>query len=251
VVDTVAGRVPVIAGACHSGTRETIKIAKLVEQLGADCALVIPPYYHAPTKEGLYEHFRKVAESIKIAVLAYNNADVTGQLIDVDLTVRLSKIKNIVALKDNSPSAGDYAWKAALIDPEDMVLLNGAGEVRYVGSAACGLRYKGFVTSIANFAPSLSFAIYKAMTKGDFDRAMENLKRVLSIEALIGKFMKNRETLSIIPSILRSNYMYLSVYKACMDLTGLHGGPLRPPMEDLTPEEKEELRKVLEEQGII
>ncbi len=252
VVDTVDGRVPVIAGASHSGTKEAIKMARYVEEVGADCVMIVPPYYHTPTKEGLYKHYKSIAESVKIAVLVYNNPAVSGLIIDPELTQRLSKIENIVALKDNSPNAGDYAWKAALIDPEDMVLLNGLGELHYVGSAACGLHYRGFITYIGNFAPEVSYEIYEETSSGNFDKAVESLrKKILPIYRLVGKFMKKREDPSIIPSVLRTNYMYMSVGKACMDLVGLHGGPLREPLENLTEEEKRELRETLEEIGVL
>jgi len=252
VVETVDGRVPVIAGASHSGTREAIKMAKYVEEVGADCVMIVPPYYHTPTKEGLFKHYKSIADSVKISVIVYNNAAVSGMLIDPELTLRLSKVENIVALKDNSPNAGDYAWKSALIDPDDMVLLNGLGELHYFGSAACGLNYKGFITFIGNFAPSISYEIYETVSSGKFDKATDVLRtKVLPIFELMGKFMKKREDPSIIPSVLRTNYMYMSVGKACMDLVGLHGGPLRQPLEDLTNEEKEELKRTLEEIGVI
>ncbi|HIE18427.1 TPA: dihydrodipicolinate synthase family protein [Candidatus Bathyarchaeota archaeon] len=252
VVETVDGKVPVIAGASHSGTRESIKMAKYIEEVGADCVIVVPPYYHTPTKEGLFRHYESIANSVKIAVMVYNNPAVSGLMIDPELTQRLSKIENIVALKDNSPNAGDYAWKAALIDPDDMVLLNGLGELHYFGSAACGSHYRGFVTYIGNFAPLISYEIYETVSSGKIDRAQEVLrKKVLPIYRLVGKFMKKREDISIIPSVLRTNYMYMSVGKACMDLVGLHGGPLRQPLEDLTEEEKEEVKRTLEEIGVL
>ena len=252
VVETVDGKVPVIAGASHSGTRESIKMAKYIEEVGADCVIVVPPYYHTPTKEGLFRHYESIANSVKIAVMVYNNPAVSGLMIDPELTQRLSKIENIVALKDNSPNAGDYAWKAALIDPDDMVLLNGLGELHYFGSAACGSHYRGFVTYIGNFAPLISYEIYETVSSGKIDRAQEVLrKKVLPIYRLVGKFMKKREDISIIPSVLRTNYMYMSVGKACMDLVGLHGGPLRQPLEDLKEEEKEEVKRTLEEIGVL
>jgi len=252
VVNTVDGRVPVIAGASHSGTKEAIKMAKYVQEIGADCVMIVSPYYHTPTKEGLFKHYKAIADSVKIAVMVYNNPAVSGLMIDPELTLRLSKIENIVALKDNSPNAGDYALKAALIDPNDMVLLNGLGELHYFGSAACGSYYKGFVTYIGNFAPSISYEIYETVSSGKIDMAKEVLKeKVLPLYRLVGKFMKKREDISIIPSILRTNYMYLSVGKACMDLVGLRGGPLREPLENLTEEEKEEVRQTLEEIGVL
>ena len=173
-------------------------------------------------------------------------------MIDPELTQRLSKIENIVALKDNSPNAADYALKAALIDPDDMILLNGLGELHYFGSAACRSHYRGFATYIGNFAPSISYEIYETVISGKIDRAKEVLKeKILPIHRLVGKFMKKREDISIIPSVLRTNYMYMSVGKACMNLAGLHGDPLRQPLENLTEEEKEELKRTLEEIVVI
>lgn len=251
VIDTVDGAVPVVAGSAQAGTRETIKMTKYAERAGADCAMVVLPYYHAPTEEGMYRHYKEIADSVNIGIMIYNNPNVSGSLISPDLMQRLSRIDNIVALKDNSPNAADYAMEAALIDPEDMVLLNGNGELHYVGSAACGGRYKGFVTFFGNFAPSTSYDIYESMTEGDFQKAMEAFGKQLPIWRLLAKFMKKRETTSIIPSVFRTNLMYMSVGKACMDLVGLNGGPLRLPMENLTDEEKRELEAVLKSVGMI
>ena len=251
VVDVVNGDVPVIAGTSMAGTRETLKMTKYAESVGVDCAMVVLPYYHTPTKEGLYRHYKEIADAVEIVIMIYNNPAVSGTLLDPYLTQRLSKIENIVALKDNSPNAADYFLKSALINPEDMVLICGLGELHYLGSAVYGLRYKGFVTWIGNFAPSLSYAIYEALKEGKLEKAHKATIKQLPLWNILGKFMKNRETPSIIPSILRTNYMYMSVGKACMDLTGLHGGPLRTPMENLTDEEKNELNRLLRKMGII
>jgi 4-hydroxy-tetrahydrodipicolinate synthase len=251
VVETVDGRVPVIAGTGQPGTKETLRMTRYAEEVGADCAVVISPYYFTPTKEGLYQHYKKIAESAKIAIMLYNYPDVSGTMIDPSLTQRLSKIENIVALKDNSPSVGDYFAKATMIDQEGMVLLCGLGETAYVGAAAYGFRYKGLMTVIGNFAPSLSYSVYEAIEERDFVKAYEALKKLLPLVGLFGKFMGKRESPSITPSILRTNYMYMSVLKACMDLVGLKGGPLRMPMEDLTTEEKKEVREALISMGVI
>jgi len=120
VVETADGRVPVVAGASQAGTAETIKMARYAEEAGADCAMVVLPYYHTPTREGLYRHFKAVAESVKIGVMIYTNPDVSGTLIDTGLLQRLSKLENIVAIKDNNPNVAEYAWKAALLDPQQV-----------------------------------------------------------------------------------------------------------------------------------
>jgi len=251
VVETVTGTVPVVAGVGLAGAERTIEMAKYAEEVGADCAMVVLPYYHTPTKEGLYRYYKEVANAVNIGIMIYNNADVSGALIPPDSMARLSKIDNIIATKDNATNAADYAFKALTIDPEDMVLINGQGEVYYVGAAAYGLRYKGFVTFTANFAPSFSYAVYEAVEAGNFKEALEALRKLLPLLGLLSKFNKKRESISIIPECLRTNYMYMSIGKAAMDLVGLSGGPLRLPMEDLTDEEKQELKGGLKEMGVL
>jgi len=251
VVDTVAGTVPVVAGVSRAAAERTIEMAKYAEEVGADCAMMTPPYYHSASKEGMYQYCKAVAEAVNIGIMIYNNSDVSGTLVPPDLMARLAKIDNIIATKDNATNAADYAFKALTIDPEDMVLLNGQGEIHYVGSAAYGLRYKGFVTFLANFAPSFSYEVYEAVKEENFKKAYEALKKQLPYWGLLSKFGKKRESISIIPECLRANYMYMGMGKAAMDLVGLSGGPLRLPMEDLTDEEKQELKEVLAEMGVI
>jgi len=82
--------------------------------------------------------------------MIYNNPDVSGLLISPDLLYRLSKIDKIVAVKDNTPIIDHYFLNSAMIDPSDMVLLNGRGELQFLGSAAYGFKYRGFVTFIIN-----------------------------------------------------------------------------------------------------
>jgi 4-hydroxy-tetrahydrodipicolinate synthase len=251
VVEVAGGKVPVVAGTSQAGTKETIKMTKYAEGIGVDCAMVVLPYYHTPTRDGMYQHYKKIAESVKIGIMIYNNPDVSGSLIDPALMKMLSKIDNIVAVKDNTPIIDDYFLNSATVNPEDMVLINGRGEIQYVGSAAYGFRYKGFVTWVGNFTPALSYAVYEAVKEKNFEKAEALLENLLPLFRIVGEFMKRRETVSIIPLAYRTNYMYMSVGKACMDLVGLSGGPLKLPMENLKDEEKNELKKVLEEIGII
>jgi len=251
VVETVRGKIPVVAGVSQAAAIGTIELAKYAEEVGADCAMVVLPYYHAPTKEGMYRYFKAVADTVNIGIMIYNNPDVSGTLIPPDLMVRLSKIDNIVATKDNATNAADYAFKALMIDPRDMVLINGLGEVHYIGSAAYGLKYQGFVNFIGNFAPSSSYAVYEAVKEEDFKKAHEALKKQLPMWRLVSKLNSKRESISIIPQAYKTNLMYMSVGKAAMNIVGLHGGPLRLPLEDLTDEEKQEVKEALKEMGVV
>jgi 4-hydroxy-tetrahydrodipicolinate synthase len=251
VVDVVDGKVPVVAGVSQAGTGETIKMAKSAQEAGADCAMVVLPYYHKPSSEGLFQHYKKIAESVDISVMIYNNPDVSGLLVGPELMHRLSKIDNIAAVKDNTPLVEHYFMNSAQIDSDDMVLLNGRGELEFVGSAAYGYKYRGFVTFIANFAPSLSYDVYDAVMKKDFEKAQVALERMLPLYRALGEFNRKRQDVSILPPAYKTNYMYMGVGKACLDLVGLNGGKLKLPMQDLSSEERDKLKSALEEMDLI
>ena len=254
VVETVAGQIPVIVGVSQPAPRRTIELARYAEEAGADCAMSTAPYYHHASKEGVYQYYKTVADAVNIGIVAYNNADVTGVLIPPDLSARLAKIDNIVAMKDNSPLAADYASRAVMIDPEDMVLISGLGEVQYLGSAVYGLRYRGFVSFLANFAPQLSYAIYEAAEAGDFKRAHEALNKTFPLWTFMGRVCARRESISVFPEWLRAPTMFVSICKEAMNMVGLRGGSYHRtqlPTEDLADEEKRELKTALKEMGVI
>ncbi len=254
VVETVGGQIPVVAGVSQAAARRTIEMAKYAEEVGADCAMVAPPFYHHASREGLYQYYKTVADAVNIGIMIYNNPDVSGMLIPPDLMARLSRIDNIVACKDNAPTAAAYAWKALLIDPEDMVLIIGLGDLEYIGAAAYGLKYRGFVSGLGNFAPALSYAVYEAVEEGNFKKAYEALKKQSPLWRFMAKACSKRESISVFPEWLRAPTMYISIFKSAMNLVGLRGGSYhleQLPMEGLTDEEAQELRGVLKEMGVI
>jgi len=253
-VETVAGQVPVIAGVSQAAAGLTIQMAQYAKEVGADCALVVCPFYHHASKEGMFQYFKAIAEAVDIGIVVYNNPDVSGTLIPPDLMARLSKIDNIIATKDNSPTAASYFWKAASIDPQDMVLIAGLGEVEYVAAAAYGLRYRGFVNYTGNFAPQLPYSVYEAVRANNFNQAMEALKQELPLLRVSAKIQSRRESISVFPEWLRASSTYISVGKQAMNLVGLKGGVYHPaqlPVENLTDEEKQEIKQALKEMNLI
>ena len=251
VVDTVGGAIPVIAGVSQASARQTIGMAKYAEEVGADCAVLLPPYVHTASKEGVYQYYKIVAESVNIAIMLYSHPGFGGTMLPPDLIARLAKIENIVALKDCTLNVADYAFNA-LIDPEDMILINGNAELSYVASAAYGVRYRGFVSApLANFAPRLSYDIYEAVEAENFKKAYEALKKLFPLESFMAKVASSREP---IPGWVSVYTTYISIGKTAMNLVGLRGGTYNReqlPLEELTDEEKKELKGVLEEIGII
>ena len=102
VIEYVKGRVPVIAGTGSNSTREAIDLTNHAKEAGADGALIVAPYYNKPTQRGIYEHYRSIAESCDIPIVVYNIPSRTGINIDPATLEKLSKIENIVAVKEAS-----------------------------------------------------------------------------------------------------------------------------------------------------
>ena len=108
VVEEVNGRLQVIAGTGRAGTRETVKMCQYAESVGVDGVMVILPYYQVPEEEGMYQHYKQIAENINIGIMVYNNPTVSGSWIKPTLMAKLSKIPNIIGGKENTSSIPSY-----------------------------------------------------------------------------------------------------------------------------------------------
>ena len=108
-VKWVEGKVPVIAGTGSNSTKETIELTEIAKNLGADMALVVAPYYNRPTQEGIYRHFKKVAEDVDLPLILYNIPGRTGVNMLPELVARLAQIPNIVAIKEAAGSVQQVA----------------------------------------------------------------------------------------------------------------------------------------------
>jgi len=140
VLEEAGGRVPVLAGAGGYDTREVIELARDMERVGAQGLLSVTPYYNKPTPEGLYQHFKAIAESIGIPVVLYNVPTRTSINLDVRTTVRLSEIPNIAGIK----GPGDLVQMSEIIAAarEDFIVLSGDDPVT-VAAPGLGLTWSG------------------------------------------------------------------------------------------------------------
>ncbi|MCK4803384.1 MAG: dihydrodipicolinate synthase family protein [Spirochaetes bacterium] len=252
VIEEVNGEYPVITGTARAGTKWTIEMSQYAQDAGADGVMIISPYYNPVTQEGLYRHYKKIAESIDIGIMIYNNPVISKLWIPPELMARLSKIENVVALKENTADALKYYWMQKAVDPEDMVIICGIGQLMFPFEAIYGC--PGFVTELANFAPHIAVDFYKAAMKRDFDKLTELTDKIAPYHRFINKLAQKR---GLLPTIL-SQYMsgsvlpfYQSIIKEAMSLIGLPGGKVREPMENLTAQEKEMLREVLENMDVL
>jgi len=248
VVEEVKGKNMVIVGGVgRPGTRETIKMCQYAESVGADGVQVILPYYMIPTEEGMYEHYKQVAASVNIGVLVYNFPAVSGSWVKPHLMARLSKIPNIIAVKENTPAIASYYAMRKAVDPKDAAVLSGLAEFFYTAQSLYGS--PGLVSGIANFAPELSYSVYEAASARDFGKAADIVRFIDPYSSFNGKVTVNHGPYTGINA--GSGMMGFSVLKAAMDIVGLRGGEVRLPLIGLTNKEKAELKEILIEMKLV
>lgn len=166
-VKRVAGRVPVIAGTGANNTAEAIELTAHAKKVGADYALLVVPYYNKPTQEGIYQHYKKIAETVDIPQILYNVPGRTVADMSEDTVARLADMPNIVAIKD---ATGDLARGKALIERvgERMVVLSG-DDPTAVELVRCGA--KGNISVTSNIAPKVMSQVFELALAGEFDKA--------------------------------------------------------------------------------
>ncbi len=165
VIDEVKGKIPVIAGSGSNSTEETLMLTNHAKQAGADAALVITPYYNKPTQDGLYHHFKKVAENVNIPIVLYNVPGRTGVSITPKTVAELYKLPNIVAIKEAS---GSIDQVSAILSLCDITVLSGDDGLTLPMISVGG---KGVISVTANIVPGRMANLVKAGLEGDFELA--------------------------------------------------------------------------------
>lgn len=185
VVNQVAGRIPVIAGTGANSTREAVELTRNAKEAGADACLLVVPYYNKPTQEGLYQHFKHIAEAVDIPQILYNVPGRTSCDMQAETVIRLSTVPNIIGIKE---ATGDLKRAKAILDgvDKDFILLSGddptAVELILMGG-------KGNISVTANVAPREMADMCEAALKGDaataraINEKLMPLHRDLFIEA--------------------------------------------------------------------
>jgi len=226
-VEKVNRRIPVIAGTGSNDTRHAIELSKYAEDVGADAILSVTPYYNKTTQKGLYEHFKAIAESIKIPVILYNVPSRTNLNINPETMKALSEIENITAVKEcNLSQVGD------------IINLCGDGFTVYSGEDAnvvplLALGGKGVISVMANIIPKDTHDMVMKFLEGDIEGSRKiQLKTLNLIKAL---FIE----VNPIP------------VKAAMNLMNMNVGKCRMPLVDMSEKNLEILKNALKEYGLI
>ena len=176
-IEYAAKRIPVIAGTGANSTSEAIELTQEAKSLGADACLLVTPYYNKPTQEGLYQHFKLIAETVDIDQLLYNVPGRTAVDMSVDTTLRLAEIENIIGIKD---ATGDLSVIKQLVErcPEDFLLLTG-DDATALDFILCGGH--GGISVTANIVPKELQKVYLSAMSGQSDLAKELNKKLESL----------------------------------------------------------------------
>ena len=221
-------RVPVIAGTGSNNTREAVELTCHAAEAGADAALLITPYYNKPNDRGMFEHFKAVAEKCDIPIVLYNVPKRTGIDLKPELVAKLSRIKNIVAIKEASGSLPQLSQIIEQTQGSDFSVLCGDDDLTL---PAMALGAQGVISVVANVAPKKTVAMVEAMFKGDLDRA-----RSLHYE---------------LAPLVRAMFLETNPIpvKSAQKYLGLAGGPLRLPLAEMAPDKEKILKEILESLG--
>jgi 4-hydroxy-tetrahydrodipicolinate synthase len=177
-IETAAGRVPIMAGATSNNTREAVAKAKEISaRPGVDCVLTATPYYNKPTQEGVYEHFKAIAEASEKPLVLYNIAGRTGTNIETSTLLRLAEVPNIAGVKEASGNISQIAEVCATV-PEDFLVFSGDDAVTL---AVIGLGGVGIISVASNEIPAEMGAMTRAALSNKWDTARLLFRKYLPL----------------------------------------------------------------------
>jgi 4-hydroxy-tetrahydrodipicolinate synthase len=230
VVEAAAGRIPVVAGTGSNSTAEAIDLTRHAARAGARGALVVNPYYNKPTQEGLYRHFRAVAECAALPILVYNIQSRTAVNVETDTLARLVRdCRNIVGVKEASGSLDQMSQVIAACGP-DFAVISGDDNITLPLMAIGGA---GVISVIANIVPRETAELTHAALDGDWKRARELHFRLFPLARA---------------AFLETNPIPI---KEAMAMAGMLEPEFRLPMCRMSDANRERLRAILKPYGLL
>ncbi|MFQ5587765.1 MAG: 4-hydroxy-tetrahydrodipicolinate synthase [Nitrospiria bacterium] len=228
-VKVAAGRIPVIAGSGSNSTEEAVALTLHAKSAGADGALLITPYYNKPTQEGLYQHYKKIAEAVDLPLVLYNIPGRTGVNMLPETVLRLMPFENIVGMKEGSGSIQQVAELIHLCG-ERLTVISGDDAITLPMMA---LGAKGAISVTANIAPSDMAKMTAAALNGDMVSARDWHNQLYPLHKTL---------------FLETNPIPV---KAALAMMGKCGDEVRLPLTTMAEAKKEELKTVLAAYGLI
>ena len=227
VIDAVGDRATIVAGVGTNDTAHTIELARAAERAGADALLVVTPYYNKPPQNGLIAHFTAVADATGLPVMLYDIPGRTGTPITTESLVRLAQHPRIVAVKD---AKGDLGASSQVMLSTDLVYYSGE-DMLNLPMLAIGAA--GFVSVVGHVVGDRLHEMIDAHAAGRVAEALAIHRELLPV--YIGVMTRTQGVITT---------------KAALRMLGLHGGPVRPPLADATPQQVEQLRTDLVAGGV-
>jgi len=227
VVEQVKGRIPVIAGTGSNNTAEALRLTRYAKEAGADGALMITPYYNKPTQEGMYRHFRTVAEAVDIPIVLYNVPGRTGVNLAPETVARLAQLPAVVAIKEAS---GSLDQASAIAASCDITLLSGDDSLTLPLMSVGG---EGVISVVANIVPRDVKAVIEAFREGHHDKARQlHLKLFPLCRAMF----------------LETNPIPVNT---AMKMLGRSNGDMRLPLCEMSESNQGRLRQALVDYGLL
>jgi 4-hydroxy-tetrahydrodipicolinate synthase len=228
-VEEARGKVPVLAGAGGYDTREAVHAARLMERAGADGLLSVTPYYNKPTPEGLFQHYKAIAESTRLPIIVYNVPSRTGVNIDVNTLTRLAEIPNVVGVKEASGNIQQMCEVCHAVPP-DFIVLSGDDAITLPLMAVGG---RGVISVASNEVPREMAQMVEAAERGDYAAARKIHAALLPL---------------MLVNFVESNPIPVKAAMAAMGLVEEH---YRLPMVSPRQESRGKILKVLGELGLL
>jgi 4-hydroxy-tetrahydrodipicolinate synthase len=229
VIDETRGRVPVYAGTGAITTREAVALTQMAEAAGVSAVSVLTPFFISPNETELFDFYSAVAKSTKLPVLLYNNPGRTGVNLTANFVVKASKIENIVGIKDSS---GDLTLTTEYIRRTGDTFSVLAGRDTLIYGTLC-YGGAGAIAATANVAPKVIVEIYEAFMAGDMKRSLAAQFRLAPLRLAF--------ELGTFPVVI----------KEALNLLGIEAGVGIAPVGGVKPEAREQLKKILQEMGLL
>ena len=228
-IEAAAGRVPVIAGAGSNSTREAIELTEHAKEAGADATLHVTPYYNKPTQEGLYHHFRAIADAVDLPMFIYNIPGRSVVNMSNDTMARLAEMTQIVGVKDATADIARVSSQRLLMG-SDFIQLSGEDSTALALMAHGG---HGCISVTANLAPRACAEFQSACLAGDFGTALEYQDRLMPLHTAL--FLETSP----------------APVKYGASLLELCTGELRSPLVEVSDETKESVKTAMRAAGLL
>jgi dihydrodipicolinate synthase/N-acetylneuraminate lyase len=235
VTQCVAGRVPVYAGVMHTSTAAAIGLARKAEEAGATGVFSVPPYYSGPPEREVVQYYRDIAGSVRIPLMAYNNPAAAGVSLSIPCIAALAQEGTIQLVKESHGDPARVHDLRALVPDSVQVIYGedyGAFEAIMAGA-------DGWVAGVSNFMPRHAVRLWSLCISGDVGAARDYWYKILPLVNMTSHKWSYGQP--------DERPDFIQIFKAALDLRGLHGGPSRRPLLPLSDEDLAYLTRLMEQ----